>query len=57
MSLTSSDRVRAYRTRQRELGAPDITRRYRKEDRRAYKQSHRFEDRTFVGCDNRKSVV
>jgi len=51
MSLTSSDRVRAYRTRQRELGAPDITRRYRKEDRRAYKQSHRFEDRTFVGCD------
>lgn len=51
MGTSPSLRISAYRARQRERGAPDTSRRYRKEYRRAYKQSRGSASKSFVGCD------
>lgn len=51
MSLSSAERVRAYRSRQRELGAADSSRKFQKEYNREWKRSKSREDRPFTGCD------
>jgi len=51
MTLTSAERIRAYRQRKKESGEPDKTRTYRKEYRRDYKQAHGVSTRMFTGCD------
>lgn len=51
MSLSPSQRIRAYRTRQKEVGATDSSRRNRKEHKRDYKRTHAIAERPFTGCD------
>lgn len=50
---SSASRVAAYRARQREAGAPDVTRKNRKAERKAYNVRKRAlgSSRPFVACD------
>lgn len=56
MALTSAERVAAYRSRQRELGAVDTTRRNRGVERKAWKVRART-GRPFIGCDGEGAGV
>lgn len=55
MVVLPLDRIRAYRTRQRELGCPDSSRRYAKEQRRDAKKEFAGTERPFTGCDGEGS--
>lgn len=50
MSLTSAERVRAYRERQKNNGLADSSRTYRKDHKHAERQRS-IRERPFVGCD------
>lgn len=50
MALSSAERVRAYRARQREAAAPDSTRKNHRAETKAWKKRRRI-SRPFVGCD------
>lgn len=51
MPLTSAEKVAAYRARQREKGEPDVTRKNRKAEKKAWVQRRALRNRPFIGCD------
>lgn len=51
MTLSSSEKVRAYRARQKQQGLPDATRTYRKEHKFHSALSKRHFQKPFTGCD------
>jgi hypothetical protein len=56
MAFSNAQRLKAYRLRQREAGAPDTSRRNRSSEKAAWKQRKRL-SRPFVGCDGEGAGV
>lgn len=57
MAKSSSQRVKEYRKRQRDLGQPDSSRNWRREDRREARRLSTHTDKPFVACDGEGAGV